>query len=84
MTAAEILGNPSYMAMSYGGYRQANHDIEPTIEELKEDMKLLAAMGIKMLRTYKVHLPHAGNVLKAIRELKKENPDFEMYVMLGA
>jgi exo-beta-1,3-glucanase (GH17 family) len=36
------------------------------------------------LRTYKVHLPHASNVLKAITELKKENSDFEMYVMLGA
>ncbi|MDB9960977.1 glycosyl hydrolase family 17, partial [Oceanihabitans sp.] len=36
------------------------------------------------LRTYKVHLPHASNVLKAISELKKEDPSFEMYVMLGA
>ncbi|MEO1513420.1 MAG: glycosyl hydrolase family 17 protein [Bacteroidota bacterium] len=83
-TASDILGNPDYLAISYGGYRQADHGIEPTVEELKEDMKLLAAMGVKLLRTYKVHLPHAGNVLKAIRELKTENPDFEMYVMLGA
>ncbi|MDZ7605936.1 MAG: hypothetical protein U5K79_10210 [Cyclobacteriaceae bacterium] len=29
-------------------------------------------------------MPHASNVLKAIHELKAENPDFEMYVMLGA
>ena len=83
-TAAEILGNPNYLAMSYGGYRNADHDIEPTLEELKEDMKLVSAMGIKIIRTYKVHLPHASNVLKAISELKKEDPDFEMYVMLGA
>ena len=83
-TAATILGNPDYLAMSYGGYRQVDHDVEPTTAELKEDMKILNAMGVKILRTYKVHLPHAGNVLKAISELKNENPDFEMYVMLGA
>ena len=84
MTAATILGNPDYLAISYGGYRHVDHDIEPTIEELKEDMKLLAAMGIKILRTYKVHLPQASNLLAAISELKKEDDSFEMYVMLGA
>ena len=84
MTAADILGNPDYLAISYGGYRNVDHDIEPTVDELKEDMKLLHAMGIRILRTYKVHLPHASNVLKAISELKKEDENFEMYVMLGA
>ncbi len=83
VSAKDILGNPNYLAMSYGGYRHVNHNIEPTIPELKEDMKLLSAMGIKIIRTYKVHLPHASNVLKAISELKKEEPNFEMYVMLG-
>lgn len=84
VTAADILGNPAYVAISYGGYRYVDHDIEPTNDELKEDMKLLAAMGVKILRTYKVHLPQASNILKAIAELKKEDPEFEMYVMLGA
>jgi exo-beta-1,3-glucanase (GH17 family) len=84
LSAKEILGNPKYLAISFGGYRYENHDIEPTLDELKEDMKLLSAMGIKIVRTYKVHLPHASNVLKAISELKKEDPNFEMYVMLGA
>lgn len=79
----DILGNPDYLAISYGGYRHVDHDIEPTIDELKEDMKLLSAIGVGILRTYKLHLPHAANVLKAISELKKEDPDFEMYVMLG-
>ena len=83
ITAEDILGNPEYEAMSYGGYRHADHGIEPTIEELKEDMKILSALGTKMVRTYKVHLPQASNLLKAISELKDENPDFEMYVMLG-
>ncbi|MFY0602567.1 MAG: glycosyl hydrolase family 17 [Flavobacteriaceae bacterium] len=84
LTAKDILGNSKYLAMSYGGYRNVDHDVEPTIDELKEDMKLLYAMGIRILRTYKVHLPHASNVLKAISELKKEDASFEMYVMLGA
>jgi len=84
LSAKDILGNPKYLAISYGGYRQNSRDIQPTVEELKEDMKILAAMGIGILRTYNVQLPHAGNVLEAIRQLKKEDPTFEMYVMLGA
>ena len=84
LTAADILGNPNYLAISYGGYRQKTRDIQPTIEELKEDMKILSAMGIKILRTYNVQLQQAPNLLKAITELKEENPSFEMYVMLGA
>lgn len=84
MTAKEILGNPQYQAISYGGYRQNTRDVQPTVEQLKDDMKIMSAMGIKVLRTYNVKLAHASNVLKAISELKAENPDFEMYVMLGA
>lgn len=86
LTAAEILGNPKYLAISYGGYRENSREIQPTIPQLKEDLKLLHAMGIRILRTYNVQpkLPHASNILKAIRQLKKEDPNFEMYVMLGA
>ena len=83
-TAAEILGNPNYKAISYGGYRKSSRDVQPTIAELKEDMKILHAMGIRIVRTYNVHLPQAANLLKAISELRTENPEFEMYVMLGA
>ena len=84
ITAADILGNPDYLAISYGGYREKSRDIQPTIPQLKEDMKILAAMGVKILRTYNVQLQQAPNLLKAISELKKEDPSFEMYVMLGA
>ena len=84
MTAENILGNPEYLAISYGGYREKTRDIQPTIKEIKEDMKILAAMGVKILRTYNVQLQQAPNLLKAISELKKEDPNFEMYVMLGA
>ena len=83
-TAAEILGNPDYLAISYGGYREKTRDIQPTIEQIKEDMKILAAMGIKFLRDYNVQLQHAPNLLKAIKQLKDEDANFEMYVMLGA
>lgn len=83
VTAKDILGNPKYLAMSYGGYRHVDHGIEPTLYELKEDMKLLSAMGVGILRTYKLHLPHATNLVKAISQMKQEDPDFEMYIMLG-
>ena len=86
MTAAEILGNPDYLAISFGSYREKSREIQPTISELKDDLKLMYAMGIRILRTYNVQseLPHASNILKAISQLKKEDPNFEMYVMLGA
>lgn len=84
VTAKEILGNPAYQAISFGGYRERSRDIQPTVNQLKEDVKILSAMGVKILRTYNVQLPHATTLLKAIQELKKEDPNFEMYVMLGA
>ena len=83
-TAADLLGNPEYRAISYGGYRELSREVQPTIPQLKEDMKILAAMGIKLLRTYNVHYDEAANLLEAIRQLKAEEPAFEMYVMLGA
>lgn len=82
--AAEILGNPNYTAISYGGYRTNSRTVQPTISQIKEDLKILTAMDIKIIRTYNVHLPETINVLKAIEELNTENPKFEMYVMLGA
>lgn len=84
LTAKDILGNPEYRAISYGGYREITREIQPTVSQLKEDMRILHAMGIRILRTYNVQLAHASNVLQAIRELKEADPAFEMYVMLGA
>ncbi|MDG5491343.1 glycosyl hydrolase family 17 protein [Psychroserpens sp. SPM9] len=83
LNAKDILGNPKYVAISYGGYRTTSRDDQPSINDLKEDMLILNAMGVKILRTYNVHLDQAANVLEAIRQLKDENADFEMYVMLG-
>ena len=84
LSAKDILGNPDYLAISYGGYRKKSRDIQPTLEQLKEDMKILHAMNIRVLRTYNVRLAHTSNLLKAIRELKEEDSKFEMYLMLGA
>lgn len=84
VTAKEILGNPDYLAISYEGYREKSREIQPTLDHLKEDLKILSAMGIRIVRTYNVQLPHASNLLKAIHELKKADPQFEMYLMLGA
>lgn len=83
-TAEEILGNNDYLAISYGGYRDKTRDMQPTVQQIKEDMLLLAAVGIKIVRDYNVQLPHACTLLKAIKELKEEDENFEMYVMLGA
>ncbi len=84
VTAATILGNPNYQAVCYGGYRTPSRDVEPAVSEIKDDMKILAAMNIKVIRTYNVHHKEVANLLAAISELKKEQSGFEMYVMLGA
>ncbi len=84
VTAKDILGNPNYLAICYGGYRQNTRDFQPTINQVKEDLKILAALNIKVIRTYNVHLKEVTTMLKAIEILKKENKNFEMYVMLGA
>lgn len=85
MTAEELLGNPAYPALSYGGYREGTRDIVPTVEEISEDLRILNAMGIKVLRTYNTQqFPHAERLLEAIRNMKENDPRFEMYVVLGA
>ncbi|MFK8162019.1 MAG: glycosyl hydrolase family 17 [Lewinella sp.] len=84
VTAADILSNPEYRAISYGGYRSTSRDTQPTVAQLKDDMRLLSAMGVRIIRTYNVQLAQASNVLAAITSLKEADPSFEMYVMLGA
>jgi len=88
-----LLGNKQYPAISFSGYRKPTrgdnlpdkNDYCPSTAELKEDMKIMAAMGIKLLRTYDTQqYLHATRLLEAIHQLKQDDPDFEMYVMLGA
>jgi exo-beta-1,3-glucanase (GH17 family) len=84
ITASKILGDPYYKAISFGAYRETTRDIQPTIPQLTEDLKILHAMGIRLLRTYNVYYAEAENLLKAIREIQQEDPEFDMYLMLGA
>jgi exo-beta-1,3-glucanase (GH17 family) len=84
ITAEHILGNPNYQAICYGGFRAKTREVLPTLAQIKEDMLILSAMKIKIIRTYNVHFDDTKNLLQVISEMKKENPDFEMYVMLGA
>ena len=84
VTAKTILGNADYPAICYGGYRTPSREVVPTVEEIKEDMRILSAMKFKVVRTYNVHYKEAANLLAAISALKKEQKGFEMYVMLGA
>lgn len=84
ITAKVLLGNPKYQAMSYGGFRKKSLKEAPTVEELKEDMSILYAMGVRIIRTYKTQkTPQVRRLLQAIRELKTTDADFEMYLMMG-
>jgi exo-beta-1,3-glucanase (GH17 family) len=84
ITAKEILGNPNYQAICYGGFRAKSRNVEPTPAQLTEDLRILSAMNIKVLRTYNVQYKEVSNLLGAIRALKNKDANFEMYVMLGA
>lgn len=83
MTAAQLLGNPQYPAISYGGYRTRSRNDQPTRQQQREDMRLLHAMGIRVLRTYNVRLAEVRNLLATLRAMREEDPEFEMYLMLG-
>ena len=82
-SAKEFIGNPDYPAISYGGYRGKSREQQPTVNEIKEDLLIMHAQGFRVFRTYDLHHPFAENTLKAIREIKQADSDFEMYVMLG-
>ena len=83
-SASDLLGNPDFVAISFGGFRDVSQTNVPSVEDLKEDLRILSAMGIKLLRTYKTQKnEHAPRLLEAIEQLRKEDPTFQMYVMLG-
>lgn len=82
-TAQQILGDSNYLAICYGGYRQNTREVQPSIPQIKEDLKLMSAIGIKVLRTYNTKQDEIRNLLEAISELKSDDANFEMYVMLG-
>ena len=81
--ASDLLGNVAYPAICYSGYRTDSRAVEPSIEEIKSDLTLLHELGYRVVRTYNVHFEHTANILNAITELKHNDSNFEMYVMLG-
>ena len=86
-SASELLGDPEYLAISYSGWRTEKRAeaLCPTVAEIKEDLLLMEAIGIRLIRTYNTQLyPQTERILAAIRELKEADAGFEMYVMLGA
>jgi len=86
-TADEILGNAGFRAMSYSGWRTTTRaeGLSPTVAEIKEDLLLMEAMGVRMIRTYNTQIfQQTERILEAIRALKNADNGFEMYVMLGA
>lgn len=84
-SAKDILGNPEYPAIAFGGYRNQDRSVAPSVDEIKEDLKILRALGFRVLRTYHARLyEHTPRLLQAIHEMKRADKNFEMYVMLGA
>lgn len=85
VSAADLLGAPDTVAFCYGGFRAATRERCPTVEQIKDDMRILAALGVKMIRTYNTQqFDDTARLLEAIKQLRAEDPKFEMYVMLGA
>lgn len=87
LAAAEFLGDPEYRAISYSGWRadERDNELAPSVEQLKEDFRIMHAMGLRVFRTYNTQdFVQTERTLAALRELRKEDPTFEMYVMLGA
>ena len=82
INAEFILGNPAYPAISYGGYRSTSREEQPTLAQLKNDVQILHALGYRLLRTYNLQFEHTPTI-RAITEIKAEDPSFEMYLMLG-
>jgi len=83
-SAAELFGGGQLQAIAYGGYRSATRAVVPTVEDIKEDLRILAGLGFKMIRTYNTQqFDETRRIFLAIEALQAEDPAFEMYVMLG-
>jgi hypothetical protein len=47
--AKDIIGNNNYPAISYGGYRGKSREVQPSIEDIKEDLQIMFAQGFRLL-----------------------------------
>jgi len=83
-SAAELFDSGALRAIAYGGYRSATRAVVPSVNEIKEDLKILSGLGFKMIRTYNTQqFDETRRIFLAIEALQAEDPSFEMYVMLG-
>ena len=77
VTAKDILGNSDYLAISYGGYRKSSRDFQPTIQELKEDMKIQVPEEIFSIQKWECSVESNENVATFIKELVLNLPEGE-------
>jgi exo-beta-1,3-glucanase (GH17 family) len=83
-SAAELFDSGALRAIAYGGYRSATRAEVPSVDDIKEDLKILSGLGFKMIRTYNTQqYDETRRIFLAIEALQAEDPSFEMYVMLG-
>ena len=68
-----IFGNPDYRAISFGGYRGLTREDGPTVEQLIDDVKILAAMDIKLLRTLLRYEIRTDNNKSRLKHTAKSN-----------
>ena len=82
-SAAELFDRGTLRAIAYGGYRSATRALVPSVNEIKEDLKILSGLGFTMIRTYNTQqFDETRRIFLAIEALQAEDPSFEMYVML--
>mgnify|MGYP001159322406 FL=1 len=72
-SAEEIINQFGSNAFCYGGYRHNTRDSIPSITELKEDLKVLNALGCHLIRTYQTQqFGQEKRLLEAIREFRRD------------
>ena len=69
VTAVDMIGNPQFKAMSYGGYRSTSRTNGPSISEIKEDLSLLFQTGVRLIRTYNTPVSYTHLTLPTNREV---------------
>lgn len=83
-SAAELFESGALQAIAYGGYRSATRARVPTVDDIKEDLRILSGLGFNMIRTYNTQqFDETRRIFLAIESLQAEDPGFEMVVMLG-
>ena len=79
-----LFNSGELQAIAYGSYRSDSRSVVASVEDIMEDLRILSALGYNMIRTYNTQqFDEVRRIFLAIEALKKEEPEFSMYVMLG-